>query len=180
MEYVDAADLTLPMQREEVLEELMETYGDAIVRLSYTYTKDTVTAEDLAQEIFIKCYEKLPTFNQQASIKTWLFKVAINHCKDHVRSWHFRKVTLFDKLRPGHTAPLENEVVRREESDRLATAVLQLPLPMREAIYLYYYEGLSVSEIAALTNGNVNTIKSRLKKAREKLRVTAGGLRDEE
>ncbi|WP_444684427.1 sigma-70 family RNA polymerase sigma factor [Alkalicoccus luteus] len=180
MESSDALDITLPIDRSLMIEELMNEYGDAIVRLSFTYTKDAAAAEDLTQEIFIKCYEKLPTFNQQASLKTWLFKIAINHCKDHVRSWHFRKVALFDKLLPGQTKPLEDDIISREESNALASAVMKLPIPLREAVYFHYYEELTVKQIAELTNGNANTIKSRLKKARERLRGLTGGYYYEE
>src|SRR4051794_20952349 len=85
-------------EREQIIDQLMHEYSDDILHLVYTYVKNRATAEDLTQEIFIKCYEKLYQFNQQATIKTWLYRIAINHCKDYLRSWHYRKITLSNKI----------------------------------------------------------------------------------
>jgi RNA polymerase sigma factor (sigma-70 family) len=70
----------------------MSNYGTQILHLSYSYVRDRQTAEDLTQEIFVKCYEKLHTFNGNSSIETWLYRIAANHCKDYLKSWQFRRV----------------------------------------------------------------------------------------
>lgn len=70
-------------QREQIIDQLMNEYSDDILYLVYTYVKNRTTAEDLTQEIFLKCYEKLDQFNQQSTIKTWVFRIASNHCKDY-------------------------------------------------------------------------------------------------
>ncbi|MCE7791536.1 sigma-70 family RNA polymerase sigma factor [Salipaludibacillus sp. CUR1] len=127
---------------EHVLQELMSSYGQQIQQLAYTYVKDPALAEDLTQEIFLKAYTKLHTYNGEASMKTWLYRIAINHCKDYVKSWHYRKVTLhapaIDTAKTkGHS--LEQEVINRSEQERIVQAVLQLPIKYRESVYLYYY-----------------------------------------
>ncbi|GAA5416832.1 ECF RNA polymerase sigma factor SigW [Paraliobacillus ryukyuensis] len=151
----------------------MQDYSDSILYLVFTYVKNRATAEDLTQEIFIKCYEKLDQFNQQASIKTWVYKIASNHCKDYVRSWYYRKIRLNEKVMnyiPSKSKQVEEEVISKHQEDSLSHAVMALPIKYREVVFLHYYEELSVAEISNVTTVNANTIKTRLKRAKELLR----------
>ena len=160
-------------KREQIIDQLMNEYSDGILHLVYTYVKNRTTAEDLTQEIFIKCYEKLGKFNQQASIKTWVYRIASNHCKDYLRSWHYRKITLNEKMinyLPSQSKHVEEEVIMKSEENNLASAVMALPIKYREVVFLHYYEELSVTEISKVTIVNVNTIKTRLKRAKELLK----------
>lgn len=83
---------------EQIISQLMDNYSDDVLHLVFSYVKNRTTAEDLTQEIFIKCYEKLGQFNNKSSIKTWLYRIAINHCKDYLGSWHYRKLNFNDKI----------------------------------------------------------------------------------
>lgn len=160
-------------EREQIIDQLMHEYSDGILHLVYTYVKNRTTAEDLTQEIFIKCYEKLGQFNQQSSIKTWIYRIASNHCKDYLRSWHYRKITFNEKIinyLPSQSKHVEEEVITKNEENNLASAVMALPIKYREVVFLHYYEELSVTEISKVTNVNVNTIKTRLKRAKELLK----------
>ncbi|MFA9560130.1 sigma-70 family RNA polymerase sigma factor [Evansella sp. AB-rgal1] len=159
--------------RELIIDQLMDEYSDIILHLVYTYVRNQATAEDLTQEIFIKCYEKLDQFHHQSSIKTWLYKIAANHCKDYLRSWHYRKITLNEKLfeyLPSKSKEVEEEIVTRNEENSLATAVMTLPLKYREVVFLHYYEELTIAEISKVTAVNINTLKTRLKRAKELLK----------
>ncbi|ALC92902.1 RNA polymerase factor sigma C [Bacillus sp. FJAT-18017] len=161
------------LEREEIIDQLMQEYSDDILHLVYTYVKNRTTAEDLTQEIFLKCYEKLNQFNQQSSIKTWVYRIASNHCKDYLRSWHYRKITLSDKIWeyiPSKSKQVEEEVIANSEEDILTNAVMNLPLKYREVVFLHYYEELSLAEISKITTVNLNTIKTRLKRAKEILK----------
>lgn len=160
-------------EREQIIDQLMDEYGDDILHLVYTYVKNRATAEDLTQEIFIKCYEKLNQFNQQATIKTWVYRIASNHCKDYLRSWHYRKITLSDKILdyiPSKSKQVEEEIITNSEENILTNAVMNLPLKYREVVFLHYYEELSLAEISKITTVNINTIKTRLKRAKELLK----------
>lgn len=160
-------------EREQIIDQLMHEYSDAILHLVYTYVKNRSTAEDLTQEIFIKCYEKLDQFNQQATIKTWVYRIASNHCKDYLRSWHYRKITLSDKILdyiPSKSKHVEEEIIKNSEEDILTKAVMNLPLKYREVVFLHYYEELSLREISKITTVNMNTLKTRLKRAKELLK----------
>ena len=160
-------------EREQIIDQLMREYSDDILHLVYTYVKNRTIAEDLAQEIFIKCYEKLNQFNQQSTIKTWLYRIASNHCKDYLRSWHFRKITLSNKVFdhiPSKSKQVEEEVIKHSEENSLTNAVMNLPLKYREVVFLHYYEELSLKEISKITSVNINTLKTRLKRAKELLK----------
>lgn len=159
--------------REQIIDQLMHEYSDDILHLVYTYVKNRATAEYLTQEIFIKCYEKLNQFNQQATIKTWVYRIASNHCKDYLRSWHYRKIMLSDKISdylPSKSKQVEEEIIKNSEEDILTNAVMNFPLKYREVVFLHYYEELSLAEISKITTVNINTIKTRLKRAKELLR----------
>lgn len=158
---------------EELLDEVMTRYGQGVLELVYSYVRDQSLAEDLTQEIFIKCYKAIHTYNRQSKIKTWLWRIAINHCKDYLRSWYHRKVMLTDKISNYGGASkqnVENTIVVIEEGETLAQAVLKLPIKYREVVYLHYYEELSFKEIASIINSNENTIKTRMRRAKQLLR----------
>ncbi len=166
-------DESMLLEREEIIDQLMQEYSDDILHLVYTYVKNRTTAEDLTQEIFLKCYEKLNQFNQQATLKTWVYRIASNHCKDYLRSWHYRKITLSDKILeyiPSKSKQVEEEIIANSEGNILTNAVMNLPLKYREVVFLHYYEELSLAEISKITTENINTIKTRLKRAKELLK----------
>jgi RNA polymerase sigma-70 factor, ECF subfamily len=160
-------------EREQIIDQLMHEYSDGILHLVYTYVKNRATAEDLTQEIFIKCYEKINKFNQQSTIKTWVYRIASNHCKDYLRSWHYRKISFSNKILeyiPSKSPHVDDEVITKNEENTLTNAVMNLPLKYREVVFLHYYEELSIAEINKITTVNSNTLKTRLKRAKELLK----------
>lgn len=159
--------------KEELLEALMDQYGNDLLKLSFSYVKNHTVAEELTQEIFIKTYERIDTYQQKSTIKTWLWRIAINHCKDYLRSWNYRKVVISEQLsRESATQreTVEAEVIQRDEDDILAHEVLSLPVKYREVIYLHYFVDLPIKEMESVTGVNHNTIKTRLKRAKEILK----------
>ncbi|WP_047985849.1 sigma-70 family RNA polymerase sigma factor [Ornithinibacillus californiensis] len=168
--------------REAIIDQLMEEYSDSILYLVITYVKNQTTAEDLTQEIFIKCYEKLDQFKQQSSLKTWLYRIASNHCKDYLRSWHYRKISLNEKIWeyiPSKSTNVEEEVIAKSQESNLTNAVMALPIKYREVVFLHYYEELTLAEISKITTININTLKTRLKRAKEILKDTIEEAYDE-
>lgn len=158
---------------QELVIEVMADYGQSIQQLVFTYVKDYGLAEDLTQEIFLKFYKKLHTFNNQSSLKTWLYQISINHCKDYLRSWHHRNFILDnEKINQTQTyeKDIEQQVIEKTEEHMLVQIVIQLPVIYREAVYFYYYEELTTKEIGQLTQENENTIKTRLNRARQMIK----------
>lgn len=158
---------------EQIIDQLMDSYSDDVLHLVFSYVKNRTTAEDLTQEIFIKCYEKLGQFNNKSSIKTWLYRIAINHCKDYLGSWHYRKLNFSDKILdylPSKSKHVEEEIISKDVANSLMSAVMDLPVKYREVVFLHYYEELSLANISKITGVNSNTLKTRLKQARELLK----------
>ena len=142
-------------------ERLVQTYSDLILRLAYTYLKSTHDAEDICQNIFLKLLTGGQTFDSPAHEKAWIIRATANACKDSLRAAHRRNVGLeAAAATPAPAAP---------DSDVL-DAVMALPRKYREAVYLHYYEGYSIKEIARLLRLPGPTVGTRLARGREKLR----------
>ncbi|AQQ55071.1 RNA polymerase subunit sigma-70 [Planococcus lenghuensis] len=154
------------------MRDAMDEHGEYLVRLAFLYVKDWAAAEDIAQEVFIAYYKKSDQFSHQASLKTYLSKITINKCRDYLRSWKNRRIIFTDFLSnivsPGQ-AP-EISLVREEGRTSLADEILKLPLKYREVIILFYYQEFSIKEIGTLIECNENTVKTRLRRAKDLLR----------
>ena len=127
-------------------------------------------ADDLLQDIFVHAYRKLDTFKGDAAIGTWLYRLAVNRCVDHIRSRHERMARAtsgLDDVAHEPEAPAAGEALRLD----LARAVEQLPAGCREVFVLHDVEGFEHKEIAAMLGIAEGTSKSQVSKARAKLRV---------
>lgn len=80
------------------LEEIIEEYGDYLLRVAYLYVKDLTIAEDIVQDVFIAFYKKQSQFKGNASLKTYLVKITVNRCHDYLRSWKRKRLILMDKM----------------------------------------------------------------------------------
>lgn len=159
-----------PKSEIDQLNDLMDEYGEEIKRLTFTYTKNWQQAEDITQEIFISVFNNLSDFREQSTIKTWVYRIAINKCKDYVRSWHYTKTLLTNTFyqRSNGLSP-EEEYLQNEQKEQVSKLILQLPIKYREVIILYYFKEFSLEEISATLGINLNTVKSRLRRAKKNL-----------
>ena len=148
-------------------ERLVNTYSDLILRLSYTYLKNTQDAEDICQTVFLKLLTSGQTFDSPAHEKAWIIRATANACKDTMRN-AFRRRTVALEVAGEPAAPMPPEYDVLE-------AVMALPENYREAVYLYYYEGYSVREIAGLLGRSESAVTAHLSRGRQKLRMTLGG-----
>ncbi|HEU5138540.1 MAG TPA: sigma-70 family RNA polymerase sigma factor [Bacillales bacterium] len=159
--------------REEWLGTLMNQYGEGLTKLAYHYVKDWGRAEDVVQDVFVSCYDHYDDFRGESSVKTWVYRITINQCKDVLKSSVFRK-TLFGKFdfianrETDHTPELF--LVQKETEKQLARHILSLTVKYREVILLFYYEEFSIYGISELLSIKPNTVKTRLDRARQKLR----------
>ena len=147
-------------------ERLVRTYSDLILRLAYTYLKSTHDAEDICQNIFLKLLTGGYTFDSAAHEKAWVIRTTANACKDSLRAAHRRCV--------GLEAVTEAAAPEAPDSAVL-DAVMALPQKYREAVYLHYYEGYSVREIAKLLGRSEAAVSAHLSRGRKSLRTTLGG-----
>ncbi|MBD8037153.1 sigma-70 family RNA polymerase sigma factor [Solibacillus sp. A46] len=151
------------------IEQLIDTYSDYLYRIAFIYTKDRLAAEEVVQDVFLNFYHKSDQFEQKASIKTYLVKMTINRSYDYLRSWKNKKFAIFQLFQP-YEKGAEQIYVEKELQGEVTAAVLALPVKDREVLLLYYYEEMTVIEIAELLQLAVSTVKSRLQRARAKLR----------
>ncbi|MFC4619462.1 sigma-70 family RNA polymerase sigma factor [Camelliibacillus cellulosilyticus] len=160
---------------ESIIETLMDEYGSDLKKVAYSYVKDWGKAEDIAQDVFVTCFRKIKTFKGHSSIKTWLFRITINRCKDELKSWSFRHIrvgrTEALATRKGEAPSPEREVIRQDDNQKLAALVMTLPLKYKEVIILHYYSELKTEEIAESLKLNANTVRTRLGRARKLLKA---------
>ena len=148
-------------------ERLVHTYSDLILRLSYTYLKSTHDAEDICQTVFLKLLTDGPAFDSPAHEKAWIIRATANACKDVLRS-AFRQRTVALEAAASAAAP-------EAPDSEVLEAVMELPENYREAVYLHYFEGYSIREIAALLGRSEAAVSAHLSRGRHKLRDVLGG-----
>lgn len=148
-------------------ERLANTYADAILRLSYTYLKNTDDAQDICQTVFVKLLSEPREFESAEHERAYVLRMASNACKDLLKSTWRRRTCGLD-------AVLEVPAPEAEDGSVLA-AVNELPVNYRTVIYLFYYEGYQVSEIASILGVPAATIHTRLARGRAKLKDLLGG-----
>ena len=123
------------------------------------------------QETFLKAYRSLASFRGECSEKTWLMKIAMNTCCDLRRAHRLRSI---DPRRIPELLPQAAEPFAPAEEE-LVTQVIQLPRKLREVILLYYYQDMTVTEIAVSLGISQSSVSGRLKRARGKLRTLLEG-----
>ena len=143
-------------------ERLLDKYGNSVLRMAYGYLHNMTDAEDIVQETMIRFLNAAPAFESPAHEKAWLLRVAANLSKNRIA---YNKIRQSDEL---------NEEITAEEAEDLSfvwEAVKQLPPTQSEVVHLFYHEGYSTAEIAELLKRKEATVRSDLKRARERLRA---------
>ncbi|WP_342541744.1 sigma-70 family RNA polymerase sigma factor [Paenisporosarcina sp. FSL H8-0542] len=154
---------------EHEFQQVMQEHTDYLLRLAYLYVKDWPAAEDTVQDVLLKFYLEFGQFEKRSSLKTYLTRMTINKCKDYLKSWRYRKQVLTNSF-SYQAKKARNSFIEQDEKLELADAVLQLPLKYREVIIYYYFEELSVLDVAQILSVSDNTVKTRLRKARALLK----------
>ena len=150
------------MNHSQQAERLAQDYADAILRLSYTYLKNTQDAQDVCQTVFVKLLTEPRDFQSPAHERAYILRMAANACKDLLKSpWRQRIRPLEDGLQV--PAP-------EAEEGSVLSAVNTLPPHYRAVIYLHYYEGYTCEEIGSILGQRPGTVRSHLSRAREALR----------
>lgn len=150
---------------EKTIEEVIEKYANMVYRIALTRTSTVENAEDIFQEVFLKYSEKEPKFQNEEHEKAWFIRVTINLSKNYKNSaWNKRTVTLD-----------ENIVFENKQENKTFSAVCELPDNYKTVIYLLYYEGYKVKEIAQILKIKEGTIKTWLYRAREILKEKLEG-----
>jgi len=163
---------------------LITRYSADIYALLFRLTENTEEAGDLTQETFLSALTAIKSFRGDSELKTWLFRIAVNHSRNRFRWWKRRKrdrtisldapfgsseIPLYEAIADNSDSPEESAMFREREK-ALTNALIELPEIFREAIVLCDIEGMSYEEISAALDINIGTVKSRIARGREELR----------
>ena len=156
----------------DAFEELDRAHAGKLYGLATRMVGSRGEAEDLLQEIFLLAYRRLDTFKGDAKVSTWLYRIAVNRCLDHLRSRGAKMAQAMTALDEGHAAhgsvDASSSAVHRVDLER---AIARLPDGYRAAFVLHDVEGLQHREIAVLLGVSEGTSKSQVHKARLRLRT---------
>ena len=150
-------------------DELMIRYERQVYRLCYRFVPNQDDALDLSQEVFIKAFENLPTFRGEARFKTWLYRVTVNHCLNHVKKNRRNFVEVTEST--GKVEPsVHHRILEDERREIIRGLMRNLPPRQKAILELRMNENLSYAEIAGMLDRSVSTIKSSVFFALNKLK----------
>jgi RNA polymerase sigma-70 factor (ECF subfamily) len=152
-------------------DELMRRYKRPLINFVFRMLGNAEDADDVAQDVFIRVYQRLDTYQPETKFSTWLFALARHAAIDHLR-WRARHPTGSMESAPEIAASsgTAEEVGAREIGEQIAAAVAKLPEDQRTAIVLSEYHGMSYAEIAAVMRCSEKSVESRLYRAKQALR----------
>ena len=155
---------------EMTIEQLVQQHDNTVYRLAYAQMRSRHDAADIFQEVFLRVAQHRPVFDSDEHAKAWLLRVTLNCLKSHWRAaWR------------QHDVPLDERIPFPAPEERtLDDALRQLTPKYRVTVHLHYYEGYSTEEIARMTAEKPSTIRTRLTRARAKLRDLLKGEFDDE
>jgi RNA polymerase sigma-70 factor (ECF subfamily) len=161
----------------QAFDEVYARFGEMVYNLAVRLSANREEAADLTQEIFLRVYRHLGSFGGRSTLKTWVFRVAVNHCRDRL-SRHVPPMQSIDDSSeeggvviadPGRGP--EELAMAADEGRRVTRGLARLPQVFREAVVLRDLEGLSYEEIAEVLGVRVGTVRSRIARGREQLRL---------
>lgn len=147
---------------EELARRLVSAYSNQLLRLAYSFLNSVPDAQDICQEVLIKRLSCTAKFENDSHERAWLVRVTVNSCKNVLRSaWRKKTIALDAAAAQSCFQP---------EADGVLEEVQRLPVRDREVLVLYYYMGYDTNEIGALLNISAETVRTRMKRARQKLK----------
>lgn len=157
--------------------EVYARFEEMVFNLAFRLSGNYEEAADLTQEIFLRVYRHLGSFGGRSSLKTWIFRIAVNHCRDRLSRWRPQTQPLGDDPSEGEVSYAdpsrgpEELAVAADEGRRVAEGLAKLAPVFREAVVLRDIEGLSYEEIADVLGVRIGTVRSRIARGRDQLRV---------
>lgn len=150
----------------------MEKYGDMVYRIAVNQMKSRTDADDIFQEVFIKWMQHRNQMKNPEHEKAWLIRVTLNQCKSALAStWNKKKAEWSEEVE--NTMVYEDKI---EEESELDQVLEKLPERYRAVIHLFYYEELSILEISNVLQEKESTVRTRLTRARRKLKSMLKGV----
>jgi RNA polymerase sigma-70 factor, ECF subfamily len=157
--------------------EVYARFEDMVYNLSYRLAGNREEAADLTQEIFLRVFRHLGSFGGRSTLKTWIFRIAVNHCRDRLSRWHPPTQPIGEESGEGvavYADPSRGPgelAVAADDKRRVEQALIRLPQVFREVVVLRDIEGLSYEEIADVLGVRIGTVRSRIARGRDQLRT---------
>jgi RNA polymerase sigma-70 factor, ECF subfamily len=157
---------------EEIMESLITNHGDSLRIFAYRFVRDWLIVDDIMQEVYIKVFLKLNTLMDNSSIKSWIFSITANQCRDYLRLKYVRTTILtdtdtFERLPIQNFEVVENEIIDKEDNLLLQRAIESLPTHYREPLVLRYFYHFSYKQISMLLKISIQNIKTRIHRAKK-------------
>lgn len=159
------------------MQSAMDSWGDIVYRVALSQTCSHQDAQDVAQDVFLRLLTSPIEFEDGEHLKAWLLRATINRCRELHRSWWKRRVQDADDAEAvadasvlADTSPTEEAALRAVERHPIWQALRKLPEQLRAVVTLHYIEGISCAEIARIVGCRPATVRTRLRRARTKLR----------
>jgi RNA polymerase sigma-70 factor (ECF subfamily) len=167
----DARDVQRVLAGEiNVFERIVRRWQGPIINLAYRFCRERGLAEEIAQDVFLKAFRSLASWRQESRFSTWLYALALNLCRSRMRKWRPDLRSLEDAGEIVDPDQPEDHYERVEESEIVRCLVLQLPRKYREAIVMFYFHEMNLTEAAATLKIPEGTLKARLHRGRALLR----------
>ena len=158
----------------EAFNSFIQDYQKKIVNMAYKYTNDYIEAQDLAQEVFIKVYKNIHTFDERSKLSTWLYKIAVNTCLDWKRKKANKLLDLFSSVdtskEKSNIKSPEESMIYKEKQLAIHRAIYELKDKYKTVIILYHFNELSYAQISEILDLPIKTIETRLYRGRKKLK----------
>lgn len=161
------------MTKEEQItaENVIDRYADMVYRLAVSQMKNKADADDIFQEVFVRLVSHIQDLESWEHVKAWLIRVTINCARKHFNQYWNKNV---DYIEDAERLEDEQAEFEMPEEHPVRAAVFRLPMKYRMVVHLYYFEELSIAEIAQLTDQKESTVKSQMHRAREMLKGLLG------
>ncbi|MDQ0155543.1 RNA polymerase sigma factor [Robertmurraya andreesenii] len=164
-------------QLENIFEEWVQENGQSLLNYIYKLVQHKQLSEDLYQEVLISSYLALPTFENRSNLKSWIYKIAINKCKDYwrkqktVQKFWEEKVYFYES---SSSIPLPEEaVINKCSEEEMIETINELPDIYREPLLLFYYKDQTLGEISETKKIPISTVKTRMRRAKVQLKERA-------
>ena len=151
-----------------VIEEIIEVYGDKILKLCFVQLGNIEEAEDATQEVFLKVFKNIRRYKGDSSIYTWIYKISINTCFDILKKKNKLKlddISLYIDF-INDNKDTEEIILKRLTAKNIRLALMKIPEKYRVLLYMFYFEEMKITEIAIILGEKENTIKTRLKRGK--------------
>lgn len=159
--------------RSEAFELLVRRHRVPVYRTALRLTGDAHLADDVAQDAFIAAWQSLKLFRNDSAFGTWLYRIVVNRARNSYRGR--RELAVDEVPQDGDHPGADTEAIAREGSQRVLSAIVDLPFEQRSALVLRLFEDLTYEEIAQILNTTPDAVRGRLHRARRQLAKTLGG-----